>query len=43
MVYQVQFQTNLLKLFAHPENSECFFTISGIIFEVNVVPEQRQA
>jgi len=43
MVYQDRLETNLLQLFAHPENSEWFSVISGIIFKVNIVPEQRQA
>jgi len=25
MVYQDRIEANLLRLFAHPENSECFF------------------
>jgi len=43
MVYQDRFETNLLQLFAHPETSECFSVISVIIFEVNIVAEQKQA
>jgi len=40
MVYQDRIERNLLQLFAHPENSEYFSIISGIIFEVNIVAEQ---
>jgi len=43
MVYQDRLETNLLQLFRHPENSELFSIISVIIFEVNVVDEQKQA
>jgi len=32
-----------LQLFAHPENSEECSIISVIIFEVNIVSEQKQA
>jgi len=39
MVYQDRLETNLLQLFGHPENSERFFIISIIIFEVNIVDE----
>jgi len=42
MVYQDQFETNLLQLSAHPETSERFFIIFVIIFEVNIVAEQKQ-
>ena len=35
-------ETNLLQLFAHPEKSEWFSIISGIVFYFNVVPEQKQ-
>jgi len=42
MVYQDQIETNLLQLFAQQENSECFSIISVIIFEVNIVAEQKQ-
>jgi len=34
--------TNLLQLFMHPENSQWFSTIF-VIFEVNIVAEQKQA
>jgi len=43
MVYQDRLKTNLLLLFAHPEKSEWFSLISVIIFEVNIVAEQKQA
>ena len=43
MVYQDRNETNLLQLFAHPETSECFSIISGVIFDVNIVVEQKQA
>jgi len=43
MVYQNRIETNLLQLFAHLETSEWFAIISGIIFEVNIVVEQKQA
>jgi len=42
IVYQDRRETNLLQLFWHPENSESFPIISVIIFEVNVVSEQKQ-
>ena len=41
MLYQGRLETNLLHLFGHPENSEWFSIISGIIFEVNIVDEQK--
>jgi len=31
-----------LQLFTHPQHSECFSTLSVTIFEVNIVPEQKQ-
>jgi len=43
MVYHVRIETNLLHLFAHPEISDWFSMFSGIIFEVNIVAEQKQA
>jgi len=43
MVYQDRIETNLLQPFAHPETSERFSIISGIIFEVNIVAEQKEA
>jgi len=43
MVYQDRLETNSLQLFGHPENSECFSIISIIIFEINIVDEQKQA
>ena len=42
MVYQDQLETNFLQLFGHPENSEWFSIISVVIFEVNIVDEQKQ-
>jgi len=32
-----------LQPFAHPQNSERFSTISVIIFEVNIIAEQKPA
>ena len=43
MVDQDWLETNLLQLFSHPEKSEWISAISGTIFEVNVVDEQKQA
>ena len=42
MVYQHRIQTNLLQLFAHPDNPEWFSEISVITFETNIVAEQKQ-
>jgi len=42
MVYQDRIETNLLQLFAQQENSAWLSIISVIIFEVNIVPEQKQ-
>ena len=42
-VYRNRIETDLLKLCAHPENSEWFSVISVIIFEVQIVAEQKQA
>ena len=42
IVYQDRLETNLLQLFGHLENSELFSIISVIIFEVNIVDEQKQ-
>jgi len=42
MVYQDGLDANLLQLFAHPENSELFSTISLVIFEVNIATEWKQ-
>jgi len=42
MVYQDRLETNLLRLFRQPENSEWFSIISVIIFEVTIVDEQKQ-
>ena len=41
MVYQGRIETNSLQLFAHLETSEWFSIISGIIFEINIVSEQK--
>jgi len=43
MAYQDRIQANLLQLFVHPGTSEWFSTISGIIFEVNMIAEQKLA
>jgi len=43
MVYQSRIEINLLRLFSHPETSEWFSILSGIICEVNIVAEQKQA
>ena len=43
VVYQNQIETDLLKLCAHLENSEWFSVISVVIFEVEIVAEQKQA
>jgi len=42
MVYEDRHETNLLQLFWHPENSEWFSISPVIIFEVNIVGEQKQ-
>jgi len=42
MVYQDRLETNLLQLFRHSENSKWFSAISVIIFEVNIVDEQKE-
>ena len=42
MVYQDQLEINLFQLFGRPNNSEWFSIISVIIFEVNIVDEQKQ-
>jgi len=34
---------NLLQLFAHTENAKCFSIIFVIMFEVNILGEQKQA
>jgi len=41
-VDQDRYETNLLQRFAQQENSKWFSIISFIIFEVNVVAEQKQ-
>ena len=43
MIYQDRIETNLLQLFAHPQNLEWFSIISVIIFEVNIVAEHVNA
>jgi len=43
IVYQDRIETVLLKLCAHPENSEWFSLIYVIVFEVKIVVEQKQA
>jgi len=43
MVYQDRIETNLLQLFEYPESSESFSIISALLFEINIVAEQRQA
>jgi len=43
IVYQGRIETVLLKLCAHPENSEWFSVISVIVFEVKIVVEYTQA
>jgi len=43
IVYQDRIETDLLKLCVHPKNSEWFSVISIVIFEVNIVAEQKQA
>jgi len=42
LVYHDRLETNLLQLFRHPESSEWFSIISVIIFEVDIVDEQKQ-
>ena len=42
MVYQDRIETNLLQLYAYPENSEWFSIIFVIVFEVNIAAEQEQ-
>jgi len=42
-VYQDRLETYLLQLFAHSENSILFSIISVIVFEVNIVAEQKEA
>jgi len=41
MVYQNRFETNLLQLFAAPENLGWFSIIYVIIHEVNILSEQK--
>jgi len=35
-------ETNLLRLFTHPQHSQWFSTLSVIIFEVNIFAEKKQ-
>ena len=42
MVYQDRLEINLPQLFGHSDSSEWFSIISVIIFEVNIVDEQKQ-
>jgi len=42
MIYQDRIETNLLQLFVQQGISEWFSIISVIIFEVNIVVEQKQ-
>jgi len=41
-VYQDLVETNLLQLFAHPENSEWFSVISIAMFDVKIVAEEKR-
>jgi len=43
IVYKDRVERNLLQLFAHPEDSKWFSIIFFIIFEINIVAEQKQA
>jgi len=43
MVYQEQFETKLLQLFAQPENSEWFSITSALMFELSLFLKQKQA
>jgi len=43
IVYQDRIETVLLKLCAHPENSEWFSVISVTVFEIKIVVEYTQA
>jgi len=43
MIYQHQLETNLLQLFGHTWNSECFSIISVISFEVNILAKHVNA
>jgi len=42
MVYQERFETKLLQLFAHPENSQ-WFSINSAFFELISFLKQKQA
>jgi len=43
IVYKDLVETNLLQLFAHPEDSKWFSIIFVIIFEISIVTEQKQS
>jgi len=43
MIYQDQFEANLLQLFAHTYNSEWFSIIFVFSFEVNIVVKHVNA
>jgi len=44
MFYHDRIATDLLQLFAHPENTKCYFCIvSDVIFEAHIVSEQKKA
>ena len=43
MIDQDRFETNLLQLFVHTQNSQGFSQISVINFEVNIVAEHDNA
>jgi len=43
MASQDRIETNLLQLFAYRATSDWFSIISGIIFEIDIVAEQKQA
>jgi len=42
IIDQDRIETDLLKLWAHQENSEWFSVISVTVFEVKIVVEQKQ-
>jgi len=42
VVYKDRIERNLLQQCGHPENSEWFSVVSVIMFEVNIVAEQKQ-
>jgi len=43
MIYEDQFETNLLQLFVHTKNSGWFCIISANSFEVNIVAKHVNA